>query len=69
MEPSPRPAALTCPQCGSITDAWEWNAEDGEWDWDDEWWRDPQRNRTSEDYTCSRLCHVRRGQPEPVTTP
>ncbi len=72
MDIPTRPASLTCPQCGSVTDAWEWNAEDQEWDWDDEWWHDPQWPHGSgslSNYICSRRCYVEREQGEPVPHP
>jgi len=53
-----RPAPLTCPQCLVTRDEWVWNEADGEWDWDDEWWRDPAVVGVGAGgYTCSRWCY------------
>lgn len=57
-----RPPPLTCPVCDDVTDAWTFDAESQQWEFDDEWWGDPfvPEDSPAEGYTCSRWCYLKR---------
>jgi hypothetical protein len=56
VERPPKPAPVTCGQCGEVSDGWIWDEQDQEWEPDFEWWHQPP---SGHDFLCRRWCWIK----------